>query len=101
MSKPVILVTRKLPQAVEERLSKDYDALLNPDDALYERGDLLKRAAGADAIMPCHTEHFDADMFERLPKSVKIIANFSVGYDHVDTDAAKKAALQRLAAIYG
>ncbi len=91
MSKPVILVTRKLPSAVEARLSADYEALLNPQDALYERDELLKRAEGADAIMPCHTEHFDADIFERLPKSVKIIANFSVGYDHVDTDAAKKA----------
>jgi lactate dehydrogenase-like 2-hydroxyacid dehydrogenase len=91
MSKPVVLVTRKLPNAVEARLSTDYEALLNPDDALYERDELLKCAEGVDAIMPCHTEHFDADIFERLPKSVKIIANFSVGYDHVDTDAAKKA----------
>jgi len=91
MSKPVVLVTRKLPDAVEARLSRDYEALLNPKDALYERDELLKRAEGADAIMPCHTEHFDADVFANLPKSVKIIANFSVGYDHVDTDAAKKA----------
>jgi lactate dehydrogenase-like 2-hydroxyacid dehydrogenase len=91
MSKPVILVTRKLPPAVEERLARDYDARLNPDDALYERDELLKRAEGADAIMPCHTEHFDKDVFERLPKSVKIVANFSVGYDHVDIQAAKDA----------
>lgn len=93
MSKPVVLVTRKLPEAVENRLSADYDAKLNPHDALYERDELLKRAEGVDAIMPCHTEHFDAGIFERLPKSVKIIANFSVGYDHVDTDAAKKAGI--------
>ena len=91
MSKPVILVTRKLPPAVEERLARDYDARLNPDDALYERDELLKRAEGADAIMPCHTEHFDKDIFERLPKSVRIIANFSVGYDHVDIQVAKDA----------
>ncbi len=91
MSKPVILVTRKLPPAVEERLARDYDARLNPDDALYERDELLKRAEGADAIMPCHTEHFDKDVFERLPKSVRIVANFSVGYDHVDIQAAKDA----------
>ncbi|MFQ5626636.1 MAG: 2-hydroxyacid dehydrogenase [Methyloligellaceae bacterium] len=91
MSKPVILVTRKLPQAVEARLERDYDARLNPDDALYDRDALISRAEGADAIMPCHTEHFDADLFARLPKSVKIVANFSVGYDHVDTEAAKNA----------
>jgi lactate dehydrogenase-like 2-hydroxyacid dehydrogenase len=88
--KPTVLVTRKLPDAVEARLSRDYDARLNPEDALYEKDELIARAGGADAIMPCHTEHFDADIFARLPKSVKIIANFSVGYDHVDTDAAKE-----------
>lgn len=91
MTRPVVLVTRKLPDAVEQRLSRDYDARLNPTDKLYERDELLRRAEGADAIMPCHTEHFDADVFKRLPKSVKIIANFSVGYDHVDTEAAKEA----------
>ncbi len=90
-AKPTVLVTRKLPDAVEARLSRDYDARLNPDDTLYETDDLIARAEGADAIMPCHTEHFTADVFERLPKSVRIIANFSVGYDHVDTEAAKKA----------
>ncbi|MDH3582527.1 MAG: D-glycerate dehydrogenase [Hyphomicrobiales bacterium] len=90
-AKPTVLVTRKLPDAVEARASRDYDARLNPDDALYEPDELIARAEGVDAILPCHTEHFTADIFARLPKSVKIIANFSVGYDHVDTDAAKKA----------
>jgi lactate dehydrogenase-like 2-hydroxyacid dehydrogenase len=90
-SKPVVLVTRKLPDDVEARLARDYEARLNPDDKLYPRDELVARAEGADAIMPCHTEQFDAEVFAGLPKSVKIIANFSVGYDHVDTEAAKKA----------
>jgi len=89
--KPVVLVTRKLPEAVETRLLRDYEVRLNPDDNLYSADELIERAQGADAIMPCHTEHFDADIFSRLPDSVKIIANFSVGYDHVDTEVAKKA----------
>lgn len=89
--KPVVLVTRKLPEAVEARLQRDYEARLNPTDALYATGDLIERAKGADAILPCHTEQFTADVFGKLPESVKIIANFSVGYDHVDTAAAKKA----------
>ena len=88
--KPVVLVTRKLPGAVEDRLSRDYEARLNPDDQLYSKDDLIERAQGAEAILPCHTEHFSADVFERLPGEVKIISNFSVGYDHVDTEAAKK-----------
>ena len=88
--KPSILVTRKLPEAVEARLQKDYNPTLNPTDTLYSSDDIIKMADGMDGIMPCHTEQFSADVISRLPESVKIIANFSVGYDHVDTAAAKE-----------
>lgn len=87
--KPVVLVTRKLPEAVEDRLRRDYQPRLNPDDRLYSRDALIEAAAGADAIIPCHTERFSAEVIARLPASVRIIANFSVGYDHVDVEAAK------------
>jgi lactate dehydrogenase-like 2-hydroxyacid dehydrogenase len=90
-NKPVVLVTRKMPEAVEARLQRDYDARLNPDDARYTSEDLITHAQGADAILPCPTERFTAEVFERLPDSVKIIACYSVGYDHIDTQAAKKA----------
>ena len=91
--KPVVLVTRKLPEAVEDRLKRDYAPILNPDDTLYSSDDIIRKAEGADAIMPCHTEKFTADVIARLPESVKVIANFSVGYDHVDTAAAKNRGL--------
>jgi lactate dehydrogenase-like 2-hydroxyacid dehydrogenase len=87
--KPVILVTRKLPDAVEERLRRDYDPRLNPDDRLYTEDEIIELAAGADAILPCHTEHMSADVIGRLPGSIRAIANFSVGFDHVDLEAAK------------
>lgn len=87
--KPVVLVTRKLPDAVEDRLRRDYDPILNPDDALYSSDEIIARAKGAAAILPCHTEQFNADVIGRLPEGVRAIANFSVGYDHVDTEAAK------------
>jgi lactate dehydrogenase-like 2-hydroxyacid dehydrogenase len=89
-AQPVILVTRKLPAAVEDRLRRDYQARLNPDDRLFSKDELIESAKGAQAILPCHTEHFSADVFERLPGEIKIIANFSVGYDHVDIEAARK-----------
>lgn len=89
-SKPVILVGRKLPKAVEARLARDYDAILNPDDTLYSADDLIAKSDGADAILPCHSEHLSAEVISKLSDSVKIIANFSVGYDHVDTAAAKE-----------
>jgi lactate dehydrogenase-like 2-hydroxyacid dehydrogenase len=88
-TKPTVLVTRTLPKAVEDRLQRDYQARLNPDDRLYSRDELIEHARGAQAILPCHTEHFTADVLQRLPAEVRIIANFSVGYDHVDVAAAR------------
>jgi lactate dehydrogenase-like 2-hydroxyacid dehydrogenase len=90
---PVVLVTRKLPDAVEERLRRDYDPILNPQDALYSSDEIIERAKGAAAILPCHTEQFTAEVIARLPESVRVIANYSVGYDHVDTEAAKARGL--------
>jgi lactate dehydrogenase-like 2-hydroxyacid dehydrogenase len=87
--KPTVFVTRKLPGAVENRLERDYEARLNPGDRLYSRDEIIEHAQGAQAILPCHTEHFTADVVRRLPDDVKIIANFSVGYDHVDLEAAR------------
>ncbi|MBI2000323.1 MAG: D-glycerate dehydrogenase [candidate division NC10 bacterium] len=87
--KPVVLVTRKLPDAVEDRLRRDYQPRLNPDDRLYSSDALIESAAGAAAILPCHTERLSAEVIARLPDSIRIIANFSVGFDHVDLAAAK------------
>ena len=92
-ARPVVLVTRKLPAAVEARLQRDYDARLNPTDRLYSKDELVEQARGAQAILPCHTEHFSSDVLERLPAEVRIIANFSVGYDHVDVEAAKRRSI--------
>ena len=88
-SKTVVLVTRKLPQAVEDRLRRDYDPRLNDEDRLYTTDELIERADGAEAILTCHTEHLSADVIARLPDSVRAIASFSVGVDHVDLAAAK------------
>ena len=91
--KPVILVTRKLPKAVEARLLQDYQPMLNPDDRLYSTDEMIEMAAKAEAILPCHTEKFPADVIARLPDNIRAIANFSVGYDHVDIEAAKAKGL--------
>ncbi|MGB5251733.1 MAG: D-glycerate dehydrogenase [Sedimenticolaceae bacterium] len=88
-TKPVVLVTRRLPQAVEDRLARDYQARLNSDDVVYTSDQLLELAAGAAAIIPCHTESLRAEVIERLPDSVRAICSFSVGYDHIDLAAAK------------
>jgi lactate dehydrogenase-like 2-hydroxyacid dehydrogenase len=87
--KPVVLVTRRVPSKVEARVVADFDARLNRADRLYSTEELLNRAEGADAILCCHTEHFSAEVIDRLPASVKAIANISVGVDHCDLAAAR------------
>ena len=87
-SKPVILVTRKMPPAVEQRLARDFQPRFNPDDKLYAPDELIVQSQGCDAVLCCHTEKFTRDVIMRLPSSVKAIANFSVGVDHCDLNAA-------------
>lgn len=91
--KPMVLVTRKLPDAVEDRLRRDYAPRLNPDDRLYSGDELVEAAKGAFAILPCHTERLSAEVVRRLPDSLRAIVNFSVGVDHVDLAAAKARGL--------
>lgn len=87
--KPVIFVARKLPQAVEARLQRDYAPRLNADDRIYTADEIVELSQGADAIIPCHTEKLTAQVIQRLPESIRAICSFSVGYDHIDLDAAK------------
>lgn len=87
--KPVVLVTRKLPEAVEARLQRDYAARLNGSDQIYSSDQLIELAEGADAIVPCHTEKLNADVIARLPQSIRALCSFSVGFDHIDLAAAK------------
>jgi len=87
-SKPKLTVSRKLPQAVEQRLSADYDVTLNADDTIYSGVELLERARGADGLLVTPTEKCTSDFIAALPASVKIMATFSVGYDHIDITAA-------------
>lgn len=87
--KPIVVVGRKLPEAVEARLKRDYEPRLNPTDKVYSSDELVALCQGADAVLPCHTEHLSAAVIDRLPASIKAICNFSVGVDHVDLNAAK------------
>ncbi|NDG44839.1 MAG: D-glycerate dehydrogenase [Gammaproteobacteria bacterium] len=79
-----------LNQAVEARLSRDYSPIFNPEDRRYSTDELLQKSEGTDAMLPCHTENLSSEVIEKLPDSVKAIANFSVGVDHCDLNAAKK-----------
>jgi len=89
MPKPRLLVTRKLPDPVEERARRDYDALLNRDDAPLDRAEMARRAAGAAAILCTVGDDFSAAGIAALPDTVRMLATFSVGYDHIDVAAAR------------
>ena len=93
MGKPVLLVTRQFPEAVEARAARDYDARLNTKDQLYGPAEIIRLSAGADAILCASTEKLDAATIAALPASVKVIGTFSVGLDHVDLPAAKARGL--------
>jgi lactate dehydrogenase-like 2-hydroxyacid dehydrogenase len=88
--RPRILVTRKLPEAVERRVARDYDARLSPDDAALDAAAMGDAAEGCDGVIVCAADKVGADAIDSLPDSVKIIATFSVGTDHIDLGAAKR-----------
>jgi len=85
-----ILVTRKLLQSNEERLKTLYDVKLNSNDELYSQKKLIELSEGCDGILSALTDKLDADTINKLPKSIKILSNFAVGFGNIDIEAAKK-----------
>ena len=85
-----ILVTRRLLQSNEERLKQLYDVKLNSNDELYSQKKLIELSEGCEGILSALTDKLDAEIIEKLPKSVKILSNFAVGFGNIDTEAAKK-----------
>ena len=90
MSKPTIWISRKLSDNTQTRAARDYDAIFNDDDVVSSADDIVAMSKRVDAILPCHSEIFDADVVARLSDRVKIIANHSVGVDHCDLAACKQ-----------
>ncbi len=87
MGKLVLWITRKLSDATLERAARDYDVIVNEADGLHTADEIVAMSSKVDAILPCHSEIFDADVAARLDPRVKIIANHSVGVDHCDLAA--------------
>ena len=89
--KPVLLVTRQLPPAIEARAARDYDARLNPTDQPWYRdsAEIIRRAEGADAILCAAGDAMGPATIAGLPGAVKMVATFSVGTDHLGLDAAR------------
>lgn len=90
MPKPILAVTRRLPDAVETRARAEFDARLSPDDAPVSSSEILARAAGATALLCCPAERLDGATVQALPETVRVVGTFSVGYDHVDLPALRQ-----------
>lgn len=92
MSKKKILITRRWPQAVEKCLQETYDVTLNDSDTPMSEEALSVAMNDYDAILPTVTDKLGSVVFEHTNNHrVKIIANFGVGFSHIDINAAKKA----------
>lgn len=89
-AKPVLWITRKLSDATQARAARDYEVRLNPEDRVFSADEIVEMSQQVDAILPCHSEVFSADVAARLSDRAKIIANHSVGVDHCDLQALGK-----------
>ena len=86
--KPKVVVTRKLPDAVETRMRELFDTELNLDDAPMSAEALAQAMARADVLACTITDRIDHDLIGRAGDRLKLIANFGVGVDHIDVAAA-------------
>ncbi len=93
MPKPRIILTRHYPQAVIERAKRDYDAEVVEFDVAANGDELVAQMQGFDGALISSTNKFSAEVITKLPERLKIIATFSVGYEHVDTQAAQAKGL--------
>ena len=91
--RPKILVTRRLPELVEQRMATLFDAQFNQSDAPYSAEALIAALDGREVLVSSITDRIDADLIGRIPESVKLIAQFGNGFDNVDIDAAYAAGL--------
>lgn len=87
MTKPVIWITRTLSDATMARARRDYEVIWDAADAPGSAEDIIAMSGQVDGIIPCHSEHFSADVVARLDPRLKIVANHSVGVDHCDLPA--------------
>ena len=86
-------MTRRLPDAVEQRMATLFDVRINPADTPYSADALVAALQGYDVLVSSITDRLDAALIARIPKSVRLIAQFGNGFDNVDIEAAYAAGL--------
>jgi len=90
-AKPYVYVTRTFADSgIKALKAAGYKVDVYPEDKIIPRKELLKNVAGASAIIPLLTDMIDGDVLDAAGKDLKIVANYAVGFDNVDLEAAKK-----------
>lgn len=87
-TKPVVVVTRKLPDAIETRMMELFSARLNLDDTRMTRAQIIEAVKDANVLTPTVTDRIDAEIIAAAGPNLKLIANFGTGVDHIDLAAA-------------
>jgi len=88
--KPVVVVTRKLPDAIETRMMELFDARLNVDDKPMTKAELIEAAKIADVLVPTVTDRIDAGVLSQAGPNLRLIANFGAGVDHIDLATSRQ-----------
>jgi lactate dehydrogenase-like 2-hydroxyacid dehydrogenase len=90
MTKPILVVTSRYPKGVEYRIDRDYNARRNPNQFPFSQQELLSAAEGAAALFITLADQLDSEFFQKVSPTVKIIATYSVGFEHIDLEAAAR-----------
>jgi lactate dehydrogenase-like 2-hydroxyacid dehydrogenase len=88
-ARPTVVVTRRLPSVVEDELAQDFDARLNRDDRPLGTAGLQEALRSADALLCTVTDRISAEVLAAEPLRTRMLANFGVGFNHIDTAAAQ------------
>jgi glyoxylate reductase len=86
--KPLVVVTRRLPDSIEMRMRELFDARLNADDAPLTAAQLIEAVKTADVLVPTVTDHIDKSVLSHSGERLKLIANFGNGVDNIDVATA-------------
>jgi glyoxylate reductase len=86
--KPLVVVTRKLPDSVETRMRELFDTRLNLDDRPMSQAELADAVKVADVLVPTVTDRIDASVLSQAGEKLKLIANFGNGVDNIDVTTA-------------
>ena len=88
--KPLVIVTRKLPDVIETRMMELFETRLNLEDTPMSQAELSAAVAEADVLVPTVTDRIDSKILSQAGDNLKLIASFGTGIDHIDFAAAKK-----------